>query len=512
MTSQFRNAGLVTLALGLWGCAHVDMNEMIISPADVVATDKLQPNDHDHPNAIEVCNTVDTNKPLVDGAKPAVQTQLDNARTPEEVRAALDSAASAPVDNYVAPIPSELADTAVMRTILNNTKIALVQPIRQTYQQRYSAQLTSTGSKSAAIAMVKANDQTMAAYIDSLRSPPLSNQDFRIFRDEFSEKMLRHTNKASATQAASGTSTANDSTFWDDLKAYYDAYVHGNFVDHFGIKYDKPSLSLTISDAELAYTVGVFIELVFDAAAKTPVWQPVDKTGAGTISKGSTTVTALSGNIKLWQAGMAIGGTGTTKKADDKTTEIPDVTTIASIDPTNNTLVMSKPAGDSGPVQLTVTSLTYFPGGTANKPTALTAIKGIQLNPISLDPNDIRCGMTQLKFDAVDDLAQAFSSASSNAIGSAVGTIGGVGISFGFFGKASIGDNKAGTALIQAVVAQLVKRMSFEMTYPVISAVGYTSKDVDTSSQSPSSVKSQLTQFFSSSNAKTPEHYWWLPW
>jgi hypothetical protein len=265
-------------------------------------------------------------------------------------------------------------------------------------------------------------------FIDRIPPPnTLNNRDFRTFINEYSEQMLRHTG-SEPLPTASSEDTKNagdgDDAFWNDLSAYYSAYAKGNFVDYFGNKYAKPDISLTVTDAELGNSVALFIEMIFDTSAHTPIWQSVDP-------------------------------------KDPKQT-------------------------------------TYYPGGTTNEPTGLV-LKHLVSENISTNP---RCGITIEKADVINMLSQNFASAASNVAGGAVGTIGGFGVSLGFFGKASVGDNKAVTSLVQAVVSELVKRLTVETTYRLLGAVSTTDK--------PSA--SQLTQFFkSSNNGQTPSHNAWVP-
>ena len=110
--------------------------------------------------------------------------------------------------------------------------------------------------------------------------------------------------------------------------------------------------------------------------------------------------------------------------------------------------------------------------------------------------------MTQKKAETIMFLSQAFSSAASNVVGGAVGTIGGFGWSLGVFGKISIGDNKAITALVQTLAAELVKRLTVEATYPILDSVSATS----------TTTKYQMTQLFISPNyGVTPTHNSLLP-
>jgi hypothetical protein len=593
MRTQCVRAGFFAIPVLLSGCVSFDLHESMLQPNDsaIQPAENLprKPEDATAMPGLYACsNAVGDGRVLVNLAQPQespyvvryVQSTLDSAQTTQVAIADLQEVAVKPVQQVLTAMPPSLANSAVMMAVAQSTEIALAQPMRYAYRQRHHAELMVVGSQS------KQNDDALGSYIDSLQPASISTRNLREFRDELSEQFLRHSNaktgsgegtvstataaaleketdasdtaaiaasdaaagRKSAAVAASATvaaldaaakaneDAARDNEFWDNLKIYYEAYVKGNFVDHFGNKYDKPTLSTTISDTELAQTVGVLVEFLFDMVAHTPVWQGQD-TVTGILTKDQNTVTIpVATDISSWSSGMTI--TGPNK------TDIPDGTTIQKIntDVSPPTLTMSNKAGaDSGTsgFPLTISDGKYYPGGTTNKPTVLSALfektpatattsatyAPIQINPISLDPKNVGCGMTMLKMSVTDDVAQAFSSAASNAVGSALGTVGGLGVSLAVFGKISIGDNRAGTAIAQAVAAQLVERTTFEATYPMISDVQFSKPDSPAKPYVPTYVsginsdalnqahdKNQFMQLFMTSNPKTPPHAAWSPW
>jgi hypothetical protein len=101
------------------------------------------------------------------------------------------------------------------------------------------------------------------------------------------------------------------------------------------------------------------------------------------------------------------------------------------------------------------------------------------------------------KAKTINMLSQMFASGASNAAGTLVGTIGGLGVSLGMFGKLSIGDNKAVTTIIQAAVSQIVRRATVELSYEVLTAIPL----------KPTSTY-RTTGFFVSPNKNTPSDYW----
>jgi hypothetical protein len=302
----------------------------------------------------------------------------------------------------------------------------------------------------------------------------------------------------------------NDDAFWQHLKTYYSAYAAGNFVDYFGAKYAKPDISTTVSDADLAYAVGVFFELVFDEAFRTPIWLAIDNTHPGIISTDKSSVTLSDDMTKFgWKKGMSI--TDNLPSDSNEPGAFGNNTTIKGIkwtpSPTasgsGTTLVtLSTAARVSGPVNLSVadSSKTYYPGGSSNAPTSTTVFTQRPPRAISLIENAPGCGMNIRKAQVVNMLSQSFSSGASNAAGTIVGTFGGLGISFGAFGKVSIGDNKAVTSVVQSVIGQIVKRLTVEGTYRVLTEV-----PVSTSAS-----QYELTGYFMSPNQQTPQHYTWV--
>jgi hypothetical protein len=71
------------------------------------------------------------------------------------------------------------------------------------------------------------------------------------------------------------------------VKAYYTAYYKGDFVTYFAQPVSKPTVQLTISDAEITAAAGVFLELLFDQLLSPTVWIDSSKNyypGAGSKS------------------------------------------------------------------------------------------------------------------------------------------------------------------------------------------------------------------------------------
>lgn len=484
---------LSTLMLLLCACSTIDVNEYALQPAGDVSGMRII--------GRGTCPKHDL------GPVPSLAgTERPTAQ--EALAVAPLVAAISPYNEQESLLPVSLQATPVMKTIFEIAKVTAASAAYERFQAENATVLEDAkrleGSNFALsdaqrTALTVKNYQS--AYLKRLersQSPgALSEKDFRNFADEFSEQVLRHT-KSSSVPAQ--VSEAADDAFWERAQAYYSAYAAGKFVDYFGTKYAKPSLSKTVTDGELANLVGVFLEIAFDASAKTPVWTQMDSSQRGDIEKGSTTV-RLSTDVstRSWKKGMSIS-------ADDGA--IPSGATIAGIANDGRSITLSvaatKSAAGAG-LLVTPTALaqaTYWPGDSTNEPTVLAIARPKrEAAAMSLDSKSVGCGMTVLKAKAINTVAQEFSGAASSSAGAAIGTIGGVGFSVGIFGKVSIGDNKAVTSLIQAVVSELVKRLTVETMYPVLQSVNL---------QKASGY--QMTALFASPNhGNTPLHHTWLP-
>jgi hypothetical protein len=477
-------AGMVLSLLA--ACATVDVKEMALQSAGVAGNSDIDkaatatcPKSRYSLASLLGVHAAAGGPELDAAAAAAAQTVMQDATTP--------------YDDLRGHLPVTLRGTAVIETVIRSAKLSAGHAVQEAFEAQNLAVLQTPSAQ--------AIDGKMAAYLrDKLPQPDsVSTKDFRTFADEFSEQLLRRTKPKS-----SGT----DESFWELVQAYYSAYAEGKFTDYFGTTYQKPTLSLTVTDAELANVVGVFLELAFDAAANTPVWVPTDAQHAGDTTTGSKKVDqiknfTLNGNPpedvsgKGWQVGMKISDSGGA---------IPSGATITAIDTTGLSVTLSNAATKNATgTHLTVVEAkpTYYPGGNSNEPSELALNGRTAMAMVSLDSKDVGCGMTILKAKAINTLAQGFGSAASNAAGAAVGTIGGVGVSVGLFGKVSIGDNKAVTSLVESATAELVKRLTVETTYPVLGSLAFKAPPHDSAYH--------LTSPFVTPNPSTPRRYSWLP-
>ena len=64
---------------------------------------------------------------------------------------------------------------------------------------------------------------------------------------------------------------AKERTLQNVFKAYYTAYIEGNFVDRFGTKFSKPEIKKSISNEIISSSLLVFLEAVADTKLNTPI-------------------------------------------------------------------------------------------------------------------------------------------------------------------------------------------------------------------------------------------------
>jgi hypothetical protein len=236
MSTRLRRAGALTgLAIAVCSCGPSALRQYI--PQAIDFREYIPRPINQLPRAADYCRQ----KPLVDATQ--TETLLALSRVPPRLAstrvidtisktATLYSAVAAQTANYMALSESDLVGVAA------------------------AAAMTERGQR-------YLSDQ---AVLQSLPQPSLlTAQDFWDFTDTFSEFVLRGTGKSLDSPATS-----------DQLQAYYQTFYKGEFIDYFGNPLPKPSVSMTITNAELANSLVVFVDFLFDARG-TPVW----KSGSG---------------------------------------------------------------------------------------------------------------------------------------------------------------------------------------------------------------------------------------
>lgn len=233
----------------------------------------------------------------------------------------------------------------------------------------------------------------------------------------------------------------------------------------------------------------MLLEFLFDEAARTPVWYDDAGSEALLATSSSTLVISIDDDgLPTKDDTITINATAGGKQY--KTSYKVAVTDLllsdllanivkeangdanfgnikVAVDPKNeNTLDFTGVTSVSGSSAPNGGTITYYPGSNTNRPSLLA----VQPNPskllVKIDAGG--CGMTRLKAQVMNALAQGFASGASSATGTAVGTLGGIDIGLLVLGKINIGDNKALTSAIEAIVSEIVARLTIEATYPVL--------------------------------------------
>jgi hypothetical protein len=284
--------------------------------------------------------------------------------------------------------------------------------------------------KSSANAHVNAQIATAAAsgtsipqsQVDEVRNYPVpsrvSHSEIKQFAETIFTSGLRQTVPVSpinpAAQIATVQTANNTVTPAAQIAAqstnnvfgtYFTAYYSGKFYDRLGKNLAKPTISLTVSDAEIAGALSFLLEYTVDLIDPTPV-----------LGSDPTPVDAVAGTAA---AAPAVGDAATK-------------------------------------------GTTYFPGNSTNKPTALAAYG----NSIYLQiPATSTCGWNQQNAPALGYVASAAGDQAGGVSGLLSGSFGGVGVALGVFGKLSIGDNQTLATLVKSAASRLAERITLAATY-----------------------------------------------
>lgn len=109
----------------------------------------------------------------------------------------------------------------------------------------------------------------------------------------------------------------------------------------------------------------------------------------------------------------------------------------------------------------------YYPGKKKVVPTAVTA--GLaQIQPLIPDTNTHRCGITALKAQAIQYLAQTAGSRASMLGGMVGSSFGGISIGLGVLGKLSIGDNQTLQVLVKTALTKTFERAGEEAAFRIL--------------------------------------------
>ena len=112
----------------------------------------------------------------------------------------------------------------------------------------------------------------------------------------------------------------------------------------------------------------------------------------------------------------------------------------------------------------------YYPGGNTNKPTSVTVNKTA---PRAISLSAYGCGMNAPKANAIRYLSQSFSKAAATESSLTIKSAGSIEIGLGVVGKLNIGDNSTLTMLVQAMVSEIVGRLTVELATPILEAIDF---------------------------------------
>jgi hypothetical protein len=294
----------------------------------------------------------------------------------------------------------------------------------------------------------------------------------------------------------------------DRIVQYESYYFNGTFVDRFGTKLTKPSLSLTVSDQEIGGALTAFLEALADDIFATPVWATSTQYTYTNKSGAAVSAAAMAAGLQVVVAqgnppGITVGpvngsgfrltakiaGTGFASAAElgvhTGSGTIADIVTTANDDTTGgssqpvaqiDTITLGTDVNDPTPFEAddSVTEYlfgnTYYPGGTTNEPSVATFAANQNPPVVALAPlSSTGCGMTKVKADALNYLSGKAATWASGESGLLLGAFGGASAGPVFvLGKFSVGDNKTLETIVQTVLSFAAKRATFEATIPVL--------------------------------------------
>lgn len=156
---------------------------------------------------------------------------------------------------------------------------------------------SSNAHVNAQVALAAGSGATIPQYqVDEVRNYPvpagISYADLKAFSKSMFYSGLKQTvpvSTASMITPAAQTSAQNANNIFS---TYFTAYYSGKFYDRLGQSISKPTISLTVSDAEIAGALSFLIEYTVDLIDPTPVLgtdpTPVDPPGVGAAPAAAT--------------------------------------------------------------------------------------------------------------------------------------------------------------------------------------------------------------------------------
>jgi hypothetical protein len=312
--------------------------------------------------------------------------------------ASAQSALMAEAKAEAANLASSMSVRAVSeRLTLADTQVPAALRTDKAYMALKSAILnaTQTGQQDAAGRALL--PPTFLSSTPAPEPPSLSERDFKSFalivRTALSVEPLAFGGEVPGAAGHKVTSkSSSQMSFRDAFVGYFSAYYKGKYVDRLGNSLQKPVISRTINNTEIAGAVQVMFELLYDYGLRTPVWQDAKKN--------------------------------------------------------------------------------YYPGGGTTKPTVVEL--GLVTPTSMLDETDsMKCGITPLKADAIEYLANKAGEKASALGGLVGGSFGGFHFGFGILGKVSIGDNQTLGSIVSTALSRTGERAGEELSWRTLYWVGY---------------------------------------
>jgi hypothetical protein len=239
----------------------------------------------------------------------------------------------------------------------------------------------------------------------------LNANTLKNFGERIHERFFSHDLDREGMRADLASTKAHVEEFNQVLVAYVSAYVDGKYVDRFGNTLPTPAISRTVGNTEIAGVLSVMIDAVADYVVRSPVW------------------TDPTGKIYYPAAFNAAA---------------PDLTKDPKAMPLKPTVVDIKVK-------------TRDQGGDDGTPL---------IKPLPLVASG--CGIDEAKAQAIEYLGQTAALKASMVGGISGGSFGGFGVSFGAFGKVSVGDNQTVQVVIKTVLAKVAERVAADAAYRLL--------------------------------------------
>jgi hypothetical protein len=256
-----------------------------------------------------------------------------------------------------------------------------------------------------------------------IRAPNIGHGEMKDFAKKLFDSQLRP-GAAAITGMASDQSSLSDSQKRllldravsdkagappNEFVAYFTAFYKGNFVDRMGTKVSPPTVSTTITDAEITNAEIVLLEFLIDAIDPTPVFGNKDLTGVTTIPTGITFYPGAS-----------------------------------------------------------TTAPTVFTTTFATNPKIYVYIP----TPPTSGANNL-CGITTGNVWVLKDLASGAGDEAGAVGGLVANTVGGISLGLGVVGKISIGDNQTLSVLVKTAASRIAMRATLASAYRTLRNVKF---------------------------------------